>query len=441
MSETWIRGGKVLLGERFEKRDLVVTDTSVYSPDKGAEPSSSADVIDASGRYVGPAFVDLHTHSRTPGKDGSETPESLAHAAVMGGYCSVVAMANTDPPIDNVTVWEQTKKRFEQLPVEVIQAASVTLGRKGERLVDMVSLKENGAVFFSDDGDVISSARVMKRALEYSKELNVLVAEHAQDAELAFGAVMNEGEISHLLGVQGVGEEAETIVVARDLELNRVVGGNLHLMHLSAAGSLDLLRYARSKGISFSSEVTPHHLLISDDELATFDTNYKVNPPLRSTKTRNRLKEALREGLFDVVATDHAPHAKHLKEQSIKEAPFGIIGLQSAFTATFTALMEDIDLDGEKESYRERALASIFQMMAIHPRKILSRFTSAETISNSYVVVDPGPETSQKESDLVSLSKNSPYIGRNLSGQVASLIIKGKVLLKDGELYKEGGFS
>ncbi len=438
MSETWIRGGKVYGAKGFIQSDLVVGDIGAYVPDQGAQPPASAAVIDARGLYVGPAFFDLHTHSRTPGKDGSESPESLFRSAVTGGFGGVVAMANTDPPIDHVAILEETKKRFERLPIQFIQGASVTIGRQGERLVDMVALKEHGAVFFSDDGDVIASARVMKRALEYSRALNVLVAEHAQDAELAFGGVMNEGETSYLLGVQGVGEVAESIVVARDLELNRVVRGNLHLMHLSTLGSLGLLRYAKDNGISFSSEVTPHHLLISDSELATFDTSYKVNPPLRSKDTCRALRSALREGLIDAVATDHAPHAKHLKERSIKEAPFGLIGLQSAFAATFTAMMQEANPDVDEDIAIETALSTVLQSMSIRPREILAKVTQGELLPNSFVVLNPNIEVSQRESDVESLSKNSPYLDRKLRGQVVSLIVGGKVVLQDCEIKGEG---
>ena len=438
MSETWIRGGTVFGVGGLKKADLVVTEVGAHTPNEGVNPPATAAVIDARGLYVGPAFVDLHTHSRIPGKDGSESPESLSRAAIKGGYGSVVAMANTDPPVDHVAILEQTKKRFDGLPIQVIQGASVTIGRQGERLVDMVALKEHGAVFFSDDGDVIASARVMRRALEYSRDLNVLVAEHAQDSELALGGVMNEGEISYLLGVQGIGEDAESIVVARDLELNRKIRGNLHLMHLSALGSLDLLQYAKASGIPFSSEVTPHHLLISDSELATFDPNYKVNPPLRSKDTRMALRSALREGLIDAVATDHAPHAKHLKERSIKEAPFGLIGLQSAFAATFTAMMQDVSFGEEEEDSIDTVISLIFRTMSIRPREILQKVTQSEMLPNSYVVLDPTLEVSQRESDIASLSKNSPYIDRKMHGQVVSLVLGGKVVLENCELQGEG---
>jgi dihydroorotase len=442
LPEVWIRGGKLFDGEGFKESDLAVSQDRIRKVGDQETPPLGARVIDAGGRYVGPAFVDLHTHSRTPGKDGSETADTLVRAAALGGYCFMVAMANTDPVVDSVDLYKDLTRAFARYSVEVLQAASVTKRREGNELVDMVSLHEAGAVFFSDDGDVISDARLMKRALEYSRRLGVIVAEHAQDERLSYGGVMNEGEISSELGVSGIPEDAESVVVARDLELNRVVKGNLHLMHLSSLGSIELLRHARSAGIPFSSEVTPHHLLLNDSELRGFDTNYKVNPPLRSEQTRRALLRAFSADLFDVVGTDHAPHARHLKERSIREAPFGLIGLQSAFSATISALVDSEEGDMVNTevdtSFIEESLALIFRKMAVAPRRILESVAGVKAKVPAYVVVDPSSKSSLQESDLVSMSKNSPYIGRELRGSVVSLVIGENVLVDEGRLVEEG---
>jgi dihydroorotase len=323
----------------------------------------------------------------------------------------------------------QAREIFRGYPLEVLQAACVTVEREGQRLVDFSALREVGVEFFSDDGSVVPTAALMAETLSESERLGFLVAEHAQDESLGSVGVVNAGVVADELGLRGMPEMAETVIVARDLALQREIGGRLHLMHLSSVGSLLLLESLAGTLSGVSTEVTPHHLLLNDDTLRLRDTSYKVNPPLRSEESRVRLVDAVSAGLIDVVGTDHAPHAPWKKTSSFEDSAFGLIGLQSAFAATLTALFRRERLDESPDSEKEiRVLSRVFQLMAYGPRRVLGRARDVRVGDRAdIVIVDPAKQWILGGSEIASTSKNSPYVGRTVLGKVFGLIDGGVV--------------
>lgn len=434
-----LRGGLLFDDTGFRRSDVRIAGDRIV--EVGPELAlDTSDELDVAGYVVAPSFADLHTHTRYPGDPDSETVASVTDAAINGGYTYLVAMANTSPVPDNVATYRSIAKALAFAPIDIEQAASVTIGREGERLVDVEHLSRAGARFFTDDGSVVARADLMLEALRLSRRYAVTIMEHAQDPYIGAGGSVNLGPSSEALGLKGIGEIAESVVVARDLELLRESGGRLHLMHLSAVSSLSLLAAARAEGLSVTAEVTPHHLLLNDALLGTFNTSLKVNPPLRSEETRAAgLVDAALRGEFDVVSTDHAPHSQLTKERCIADAPFGLIGLESAFSASYTALFErrvqeEVSLSG---SDMRDVLAQVLMLMSIAPRRLLGEGISiAQGARADLVVVDPVARVEQQVSDIHSGSVNSPYLGMELRGSVVGCITKGRPLKWEGTLER-----
>jgi dihydroorotase len=311
---------------------------AAVGPEAGHE---RAEAIDAAGLVMAPGLVDLHAHLREPGFEHKETIESGTRAAAAGGYTAVCAMPNTDPVIDNAAVVAEVRALADKAGFcEVLPAAGITRGLEGEALTDMAELAAAGVRLFTDDGACVRSSRVTRLALEYARPLDVIICQHAQDDELTQGWQMHEGYYSAMLGLAGAPSAAESVVVGRDLALARLTGGRLHLTHLSALESVELVRHGKGRGVRVSADVTPHHLALTDEDLLGYDTNLKVNPPLRTPEDRQVLREALAEGTIDAVATDHAPHAPEEKEQEFDQAPPGTIGLETALAVVLTELVE-----------------------------------------------------------------------------------------------------
>jgi dihydroorotase len=413
---------------RDEVADVWIEDGLVASSD-GALPGAT--VLDVAGLVVAPGLVDLHTHLRQPGREDAETVESGCRAAALGGYTAVSPMANTMPVADHAAVIAEVRELGRAAGLcDVFPVGAITRGLEGETLAEMGEMVEAGVRVFSDDGRSVPTARVLRNALTYSRTFDgVVIAEHCEDASLAEGGQMHEGLTSSSLGLAGQPSEAEEVVVARDLALARLTGGRLHLCHLSSERSVELVRRARAEGVRVTAEVTPHHLSFVDEDLATYDTNLKVNPPLRSTEDREALRSALADGTIDAVATDHAPHAVEDKEVEFDQAPPGTIGLETALAAVLTYLVEPGLLD----------LVRAIEALSTSPARILGAREHGGPIEPGrpahLVVLDPSAEW-VVEAPFASRSRNSAFLGRRLRGRVVHTVYDGELVVADGKAQR-----
>jgi len=333
-----VRGGTVVdeTGER--RADVLVRDGRVVAVEPSVDVPGGATVLDAGGCLVTPGLVDIHTHLRQPGAEEAETVETASRAAVLGGYCAVVAMPNTDPPIDSAAVARQVLDLGREALCTVAVAGAITVGRAGEQLAPLGELAALGIHLFTDDGVGVQDGGLMRRALDYARGLGVVLAQHCEDRAIGAGGSMHEGDWSSWLGIPGIPAAAEEAMVARDLALVRLTGAPMHFLHVSCAGSMALLAAAKAEGLPVTCEVAPHHLALTDAELAGFDSLFKVNPPLRSAADVDALRRACAAGIVDAVATDHAPHPPEAKAAAIDQAPPGMLGLQTAWPVTLAAL-------------------------------------------------------------------------------------------------------
>src|SRR5712691_6355494 len=319
--------------------DVLVEDEKVSAVGQGLT-GGRARTVDCDGLVLAPGLVDLHAHLREPGFEHKETVETGSRAAAVGGYTAICAMPNTDPVTDTVAVVMEVRALADKAGLcDVVPAAAITRGLEGESLTDIGELAEAGVRLFTDDHNCVESSRVMRLALEYAKAFDVVISQHAQDPGLSEGWQMHEGYYSALLGLTGMPAEAESVIVARDLALAGLTGGRLHITHVSAAQSVDLIRQGKERGLRLSADVTPHHLTLLDEDLVTYDTSLRVNPPLRSAADRKALRTGLADRVLDAVATDHAPHAAEDKEQEFDQTPPGTIGLETALAVVLTELV------------------------------------------------------------------------------------------------------
>ncbi len=382
----------------------------------------AAQVIDLRGKVVAPGFIDMHVHLREPGFEHKETIESGVAAAAAGGFTAVCCMPNTNPPIDDESVVRyihaKAKVAMRGL-VDVFPVGAVTKERKGEHLAPLAELAAAGAVAFTDDGDPVHDAEIMRRALEYSAMYGRPIIQHAQDPSLTRGSAMNEGFTATALGLPGWPPVAEEIMIARDIQLAQYTGGTYHVAHLSTAGGVELVRQGKAKGIRVTAEAAPHHFTLTDDVVRTFDTNTKMNPPLRTRKDVEALRQGLRDGTIDVIATDHAPHSFDEKEVEYIAAPFGIVGLETAIGLTITELL----LKGVL------SLSQIVEKFSVNPRRLLGlpSVAVAEGEMANLTIFDPAAQWVVDPRTFHSRSRNTPFGGMNLTGKPLGVLNHGEV--------------
>src|SRR5687768_14895153 len=335
LAEIAIRGGTVIDATGIRRGDVLIRDGIVVTT--GGTLFGEVD-LDATGCIVCPGFVDLHTHLREPGREEAETVETGSRAAALGGYTAVVAMPNTEPAIDSAAVVRQVLDLGAKALTDVRVAGAITVGRQGKQLAPLAEMAELGVRLFTDDGAGVQDTRLMRRALEYASSLGVTLAQHCEDEALAAGGHMHEGEWSSRLGVPGVPAEAEELMVARDIALSRLTNAPVHFLHLSTRRSIELVRRAKADGLRITAEAAPHHFTLTHAETQTYDTRFKVNPPLRTADDVEAVKQGLADGTIDAIATDHAPHTQEAKEAPFDEAPPGMLGLETALALALTEL-------------------------------------------------------------------------------------------------------
>ena len=425
MSSFVLRGGTIVNPDGNFNADVVVRDgvIELVGDTKGDLP-----VIDATGCFVSSGFVDLHTHLREPGKEEAETIETGSRAAARGGYTAVVAMPNTDPAQDAVHVVEFVRARGEQVGLcEVLPSGCITIGRLGQQLVPFGALAKAGVHLFTDDGTGVQDPLLMRRALEYAGQLGVVLAQHCEVARLTEGAVMHEGACCSTLGLPGWPALAEELMLHRDIELVRLTGSPMHFLHLSTARSVEMVRQAKLDGLPITAEVAPHHLSLVDELLTSFDTVFKVNPPLRTRADIEALKGGVLDGTIDAIATDHAPHSDHSKDQALDAAPPGMLGLETSLGVVNTSMSLSPRRIAEVLSWNPARIANVSDR---HGRPI------AVGEPANLAVWDCASEWVVSRDHLVSKSRNTPYDGMTLRGRVRHTVFRGELVVKDGEALK-----
>jgi dihydroorotase len=392
-----------------------------------------AEVVDAAGLIALPGLVDLHTHLREPGREDTETVQTGSRAAALGGFTAVHAMANTDPVADTAGVVEQVWRLGKEAGlVDVVPVGAVTIGLAGERLAELGAMADSAARVrvFSDDGHCVADPALMRRALEYVKAVGGVVAQHAEEPRLTVGAQMHEGDRSARLGLTGWPAAAEEAIIARDVLLAGHVGARLHVCHVSTAGSVEIIRWAKSRGVQVSAEVTPHHLLLTDECVEGYDPVFKVNPPLRTAEDVQALRAGLADGTIDAVATDHAPHGVEDKESEWAQARPGMLGLEQALSVVLASMVETGLLDWRGLADRMSVRPAAIGRLETHGRPL------APGEPANMLLLDPAFRGAVDPAALASRSRNSPYAGRELPGRVVATFLRGVPTVMDGKAVR-----
>ncbi len=495
MTKVLLQGGTLVDATGIRSGlDVLIDDSEIAKIAPSISPPRGAHLIDCDGCMISPGLVDLHTHLREPGNEEAETIESGTRAAVAGGYTAVVCMPNTEPPIDNATVVRDILAMSKEALCAVIPAGTITVGRGGEKLSPMVEMNACGVKIFTDDGRGVQRASVMRRALEYASALGATIAQHCEVEDLTANTVMNEGYLSSIMGVQGAPNCAEELMLERDLELAALCNAQIHFMHLSTHGSVELVRRAKLAGMQITAEVTPHHISLTDDMLSGYNPIYKVNPPLRTREDITALVRALSDGTIDAIATDHAPHVRESKELPLDQAPPGMIGLETALAVAITVLKGDYseidtsrkDRSGNSQSSRAHSTKSnstkskYDNSSSARAGKINSSYSERLTVDPSVLqysmnmidiiaamswkpaaiagldvasggrhggpilpgapanltVFDPSASWKVDATQLLSKSRNSPFDGLSLTGKVRHTIYEGEPVYLDGRATK-----
>lgn len=421
-----LRGGRILDPARGIDRsqDLWIDQGKIagWGEDASAALRSNKDVqiVDVRGAMIAPGFFDMHVHLREPGQEEKETIETGTRAAVRGGFTAVACMPNTDPPLDERPRVEYVVRRAKEIGLaHVYPIAAVTVGQKGEQLTEIADLVDAGAVAISDDGKVVRSAGVMRRALELTRELGIPVIQHAEDPDLKGSGVMHEGWVSTRIGLAGIPAAAESVIVARDALLAELTGGHVHIAHVSAGRSVEIIRRAKARGIRITGETAPHYLALTDEAVAGYDPRTKMNPPLRSARDRDALIEGVVDGTLDCLATDHAPHTDIDKDNDFDSAPFGIVGLETALGVYLQTLVEPGHL----------SLAELLLRMTRKPYEVLGRAggTLAPGAEADITVFDPSKRWTVRASEFASKGRSTPFEGRELPGQILLTLTAGRI--------------
>jgi dihydroorotase len=417
---TLLKNGTVIdpSQDLHERADVLIVDGRIEAVGRKLGSPAGTATVDVTGQVVAPGFIDLHVHFREPGREEAETVATGARAAVAGGFTAVCAMPNTDPVTDNqAAVGFIVKQAAAAAAARVYPIGAISLGQRGEHLAEFGEMVGAGAVAVSDDGRPVVSSQLMRTALEYARTFGIPVADHCEDPALAAGGVMHEGLVATRLGLRGIPAAAEEIMVARDILLAGLTGGHVHLCHLSTRGSVELVRRAKDQGLPVTAEVTPHHLALTDEACEGYNTNAKMNPPLREAADVEAVREALADGTIDVIATDHAPHHYEAKEREFDDAPFGVVGLEIALGVCLTELVTPGLLD----------LPALIRRMSTEPARVfgLPGGTLRRGAVADIVVFDPQAEWTVDGSRFQSKSRNTPFTGRALRGRVTRTIVGG----------------
>ena len=416
------------IGDNFdgsEQLDLRITDGRIAEIGSDLDPNENEKTHNGEGAYLSGGWMDMHVHLREPGYEHKETIETGCASAAFGGFTEVACMPNTNPAIDSRDVVEFIKKEAEQLPVEVHPIGCVSKEREGDSIAEMGDMKEGGAVAFSDDGDPVSNAQLMRVALEYSSMLEMPIINHEEDLKLSRPGHMHEGKVSARLGLDGTPGIAEEVMIARDILLAEFTGGHIHVAHISTAKAVDLVRQAKADGINVTTEVCPHHFDLTDEEIERrdFDTNVKMHPPLRTQEDVDAMIEGLADGTIDAICTDHAPHAIQEKEVEFIYAPNGIIGLETAWPVSVRRLLQSEVLD----------LQTLLEKLVVNPRNILGLDNPKieEGADANLTLFNTDEEWTYTEETVRSKSANSPYLGDELTGRAEAIYNKGQLVVNE----------
>ena len=423
MKPLLLRGGRVIdpTQNRDEVGDLLLRDGKVEGWGRGLSAPDGAETIDCAGLVVSPGFIDVHCHLREPGREDVETIATGARAAAAGGFTAVCAMPNTDPVTDNQAAVGFVLRQGQRAEAaRVYPIGAISIGQKGETLAEFGEMVGAGAVAVSDDGKPVVSAQLMRTALEYARTFGIPVADHCEEPTLAKNGAMNEGLVSARLGLKGIPSEAEEIMVIRDILLARRTGGHVHLCHMSTRGSVELIRWGKERGIRVTAEACPHHLSLTEERVEGYDTNAKMNPPLRTAEDVAAVRDAVRDGTIDLLATDHAPHHYDEKEREFADAPNGIVGLETALAVNLTWLVEPGTL----------SLPTLVERMACAPARVFR--LAGGTLRGGGVadvtVFDPARRWTVDPAGFRSKGRNTPYAGQELVGRVVATIVGGRLV-------------
>jgi dihydroorotase len=424
-----IRGGRVIdpRNKIDGVLDVLISDGRIEKVGVKLE-RSSAKMISADGLVVAPGLVDMHVHLREPGGEAKETINTGTRAAASGGVTSVVSMPNTNPPMDNVgDIQFVIGRAAQEGVVRVFPTGTISKDRAGQELSEIGAMARVGCVAITDDGSPVMNSQLMRRAMEYARIFNLVVIEHAEDSQLAADGVMNEGPLASRLGLKGIPRQAEYILVARDLALAELTQGRLHIAHVSCKESVDLVRQAKMRGLSVTAEATPHHFTLTEEAVAEYKAAAKVNPPLRTSEDVAAIKEGLRDGTIDAIASDHAPHTQSEKEREFDNAPFGMIGLETLLPLTVTELVKTGAL----------TLSQALAKLTDAPARVLGLPVGTLSAGSPGDVVIFDPEAAKTFTHFVSRSQNSPFLGWRLYGHVRSTIVGGNVVYEDNANHNE----